>query len=186
MQIKIKKYYSSKEDFHNFYLILKQIACPHCKAIGFLILHGYLRGRDYKDYGEKITRGHRIFCNNRGYSKGCGRTFSVLASSIFKKFSIRTKDLWRFLKNAAKRLSIRKAFKPLMPYFSYSSAYRLWRKFCRCQSRIRTYLSRLCRPPKVSQSHCPATETILHLRSVFIEHLCPITAFQEHFQVSFL
>lgn len=186
MQVKIKKYYSSKEDFHRFYLILKQLPCPHCKVIGFLILHGYLKGRDYQDYGEKIIRGHRIFCSNRGHSKGCGRTFSVLASSVIKKFSIRAKDLWRFLKNAAKRPGIRKASKPLRPYFSYSSAYRLWKRFCRCQSRIRTYLSRLYQPPKVSQSDPPAYETLLHLESVFVKHPCPITAFQEHFQVSFL
>lgn len=186
MQIKIKKYYSSKEDFHRFYLILKHLQCPHCKTIGFLILHGYLKGLDYKNYGKEIERGHRIFCSNRGHSNGCGRTFSILVSNILKKLSIRAEHLWRFLKNTVKGLNIRKAFKPLSPYFAYSSAYRLWKKFCNCQSRIRTYLSRLCQPPNVSRSHHPTIETILHLKSVFKSHPCPITAFQENFQVSFL
>jgi hypothetical protein len=109
-----------------------------------------------------------------------------LASNILKRFTIRADGLWRFLKNIAKGLRIREAFKPLTSYFSYSSAYRLWRRFRRCQSRIRTYLTRLRQPPKVTPSSYPAYETILHLKSVFGKHLCPITAFQEHFQVSFL
>lgn len=186
MQIKIKKYYRSKEDFHRFYLILKQLACPHCKTIGFLILHGHLKGLDYKNYGKEIERGHRIFCSNRGHSNGCGKTFSILASNTLKRFTIQADSLWSFLKNTAKGLNIREAFRPLNVYFACSSAYRLWKIFCNCQSRIRTYLFRLCQPPNVSQSHHPAIETILHLGSIFREYPCPITAFQENFQTSFL
>ena len=35
-----------------FYKELKLIKCPHCKLIGFLILHGYLYGYDEKIYNR--------------------------------------------------------------------------------------------------------------------------------------
>lgn len=186
MSIRIKRFYSSKKDFQAFYRILKQVPCPHCRLTGCLILHGFLYGHDVGDYGEKLIRGHRIFCNNRKRSRGCGRTFSVLASNILKKFVINTTDLWQFLKNTKKGLSKKKAFKSSNLQFSESTIYRLWNKFCNRQSRIRTFLLKLCKPPKASCAYHPAVQTILHLESAFKKYSCPISAFQENFQVSFL
>ena len=56
---------------------LKERACPWCRAVGCLIRHGFLRG-----YGaaaaERVQRGWRVFCSNRGRKQGCGRTFAIL------------------------------------------------------------------------------------------------------------
>lgn len=187
MHLKTKRYYSSEEDFRQFYLNLKQLPCPHCKLTGALILHGYLCGYDEKAFNKRVIRGKRIFCNNRKkHGTGCGRTFSVLAVSMLKKFCISANSFWSFLKNVIKLANKIEALRTLKLPLSNSSAYRLWKRFSHAQSRIRSYLTRHCPKPKLPITSCPATETIVHLESVFNDSSCAISAFQERFQVSFL
>ncbi len=54
-------FYRQTEEIETIHFQLKQTACPHCKLIGFLILHGFLRGYAEKDANEKVIRGRRIF-----------------------------------------------------------------------------------------------------------------------------
>lgn len=98
MKFKAKRFCSCEEDLKRFHFQLKQTLCPYCKSIGFLNLHGYLRGYDEHDCCKMVVRGRRIFCNNRGRRTGCGRTFSILAAQIIKKFLTSAKSFWRFLK----------------------------------------------------------------------------------------
>ncbi len=187
MSIAIKRYYKSEEDFRQFYINLKQLPCPFCKLIGALILHGYLRGYGESTVNNNDVRGRRIFCNSRKrHTKGCGRTFCVLTVNIIKSFCITANSFWCFLKAAVKPMSKIEAIKIAEFPLSVSSAYRHWKRFLDCQSRIRTYLLRLCREPKLPKTSCPAIQTIEHLKSTFKHSSCPIAAFQDYFQTSFI
>lgn len=185
MKLKAKRFYSSGEDFRQFHLGLKQTSCPHCKSTGFLNLHGYLRGHDEFNYGLKIIRGRRIFCSNRGRRKGCGKTFSILAAEILKKFVIGAKSLWRFLRNIAAGLNTIESFRTSGLKFSHSTCYRLAKAFQRAQSKIRSKLLSIC-PAPCSLSKIAGIQTISHLRAAFRYAACPVFSFQQFFQSSFL
>lgn len=185
MRFTSKRFYESKEDFRQFYRSLKQTACPHCKLSGYLNLHGYLRGYDENACSGKVIRGRRIFCCGRNKRRGCGRTFSILALNVLKKFIIRADSLWGFLKNTAGGLDKKNSLCALKLSFSDSSAYRLWKRFCLAQSKIRALLLKRCSPPDVT-SRAPAIQTILHLKTAFKNSACPIAAFQGYFQADFL
>ena len=187
MNIEIKRYYKSEEDFQQFYIGLKQLPCPFCKLIGALILHGYLRGYGENSFNKDDVRGRRIFCNNRKKNtKGCGRTFCVLAVNIIKSFCITAKSFWCFLKDVAKLMNKIESSRIAQFPLCVSSVYRLWKKFLHCQSRIRTYLRRLCREPQLPETSCPAIQTIEHLKAAFCHSSCPIAAFQDYFQTPFI
>jgi len=186
MHFTSKRFYGSKEDFRQFYRSLKQTACPQCKLSGYLNLHGYLRGYDEKACAGKIIRGRRIFCCGRNKRRGCGRTFSVLAVNIIKKFIIRAHSLWGFLKNIAAGTDKKNSLRTLNLSFSDSSAYRLWKRFRLAQTKIRARLLKLCTPPVPTPSREPAIQTILHFNAAFKNTACPIAAFQEYFQADFL
>lgn len=186
MQAKVKRFYKSQEDFRQFYFTLKQTACPHCRLSGYLNLHGYLRGYAETSCYGKVIRGRRIFCCNRNRRLGCGRTFSVLAFNVLKKFIIRTESLWRFLNNIAAGKNKNNSLRSLKLGFSASSAYRLWRRFCLSQTKIRLHLLKFSSPPVLDSIRKPPVQTILHIKAAFGNASCPIAAFQDYFQLSFL
>lgn len=184
---KFKKYYSSQEEFRRFHCELKQIPCPHCGAIGALVLHGMLYGYSESSDNERIIRGRRIFCNNRkARTNGCGRTFSILRATVLRGFSISATSLWTFLKDITDLPDRLRSFRRLPVTLHESAAYRLWKRFVQGLSAIRSVLGRHCPRPKLPVARCAATQTIVHLRAVFKQASCPIAAFQERFQVSFL
>lgn len=184
---KFKKYYSTEEEFHRFHCELKQMPCPHCRLIGALNLHGCLYGYDECSVQVKIIRGRRIFCNNRkSRRKGCGRTFSILAAAVLKTFSIPAASLWNFLKGIRRPADRLPSFRKLSLPFHESAAYRLWQRFVHAQARIRSFLTRRCPRPELPVTGCAATQTIAHLRAAFKGAACPIAAFQQRFQASFL
>ncbi len=78
----------------------KLLACPHCRRIGWLIGHGFLRG--YASNGrDQRLRGRRFFCSNRNRRRGCGRTCSVLLSIFLFRRTVRALHLWRLWGAAA-------------------------------------------------------------------------------------
>lgn len=186
MRFKAKRFYRSKNDFQDLYFGLKQISCPHCKYIGTLIMHGYLRGYDEKNYGKRIIRGRRIFCSNRFKKSGCGKTFSVFKSNIIKGFNITADSLWKFLKNISNGINKFKSFKDIALSFSNTTIYRLYKRFKYQQTNIRTALSRIHLKSKTCSNKNPVVQTILHLKLAFNHLPCPISAYQIHFQKAFL
>ena len=185
MKSQPKKFYNSAEDLKQFHLRLKQTPCPHCQSVGFLNLHGYLCGYDEKTSSKKITRGRRVFCCHRNKRKGCGKTFSLLAARVLKKFIISAKSFWQFLKNILKGSNTITAFKTMGIALARSSCYRLWKIFRLRQTYIRSQLLKFF-PKPLSATHSPALETILHLGCTFNNTSCPIIAFQNKLQISFL
>jgi hypothetical protein len=59
-------FYRSAEEWNALAERLKQMPCPHCKVVGALIRHGYLRGYDDSSSQRKTIRARRIFWGNKG------------------------------------------------------------------------------------------------------------------------
>jgi hypothetical protein len=167
---------------------LKQMPCPHCKAVGTLIRHGYLRGYDECSAQQKTVRARRIFCSNRHARHGCGRTFSVWGADKIRRLSLTTLALWRFLK-AAVAGSIAAAIRVVADCRRSDRTWqRIWKRFDLGQSKIRTALSARRPPPELpAEPSCrPATQVLAHLQAAFPDANCPIAAFQHTMRTFFV
>jgi hypothetical protein len=141
---------------------LKLAQCPHCRQTGALIGHGFLRG-----YAERssalVVRGRRVFCSNRGLRPGCGRTFSVLLSTVLAGFVVRTLTLFRFASAALSGLTRRSAWLGAAGgALSLSSGYRLWRRLSGAQSWLRARLCNAASPPACG-AHEPLAQLFAHV-----------------------
>lgn len=164
---------------------LKLTACPHCRSVGNLVRHGYLRGYDEKNPRRKAIRAQRIFCSNRDRKTGCGRTFGIWQADKIRRLFLTATALWAFLKQAVSTGNKLQAFRDLDCGLSDSAPYRIWKRFTAAQSAIRTALAQFCKPPKVVAQH-PVELTLAHLEAAFDHHPNPIVAFQTKLQISFL
>jgi hypothetical protein len=163
---------------------LKQTPCPHCKAVGALIRHGFLRGFDESSSQRKTVRARRIFCSNRHARPGCGRTFSVWLADKVRRLSVTTNALWRFLQAAV--AGIAAAIRGVADCRRSERTWqRLWKRFDRGQSALRTALSARCPPPRLPTVHRPAEHVLAHLQTVF-PNADPIAAFQHSMRTFFL
>lgn len=177
---------SSQADVNGLLAQLKMTACPHCKVVGALIKHGFLRGYDQHHQRDKTVRAARVFCSNRHRATGCGRTFSVWVADKIKQLFLSAESLWQFLSRAVSSGNRLRAFRELQSGLSDSSAYHIWRRFLQAQPAIRTALASLCGPPRID-SDCPARLTLAHLSQAFSDHpLSPIAAFGVALQSFFL
>ena len=160
---------------------IKLWSCPHCRRSGTLIGHGFLSG--YEEQGQAIAqRGRRIFCSDRYRRQGCGRTFSVLASTALAGFVVRTLTVFRFVEHVLAGLTRNAAWQAAaLGAFSLSSGYRLWRRLQHAQSALRSRLCRQCAPPACPHSE-PLAALLAHLRAVLPSAACLFTAFQADFQ----
>jgi len=162
------------------------MACPHCKQVGSLIRHGFLRGFDPRHLHKKTIRARRVFCSNRNRAAGCGKTFSLWTADKIKRLFLDADSLWEFLRQAVLTGNRRQAFQSLGSRLSDSAPYRIWKRFDQAQSAIRTKLNTLCKPPKITSKH-PAELTLAHLEAAFKEHpLDPVAAFQVTLQTFFV
>jgi hypothetical protein len=166
---------------------LKQTPCPHCKVVGALIRHGYLRGYDESSPQRQTVRARRIFCSNRQARRGCGRTLSVWCADKIRRLSLTSGALWRFLHRAAAG-SIVAAIRAVDCHRSDRTWQRIWKRFDRGQSKIRTALSGRCPPPELPPlpGQRPAAHVLTHLHAAFPNALCPIAAFQHTLRTFFL
>jgi hypothetical protein len=178
-------FYRSIEEWLALAERLKQTACPHCKVVGTLIRHGYLRG--YDESQRQTIRARRVFCSNRNSRRGCGRTVSVWCADKIRRLSLTTGALWRFLQRAAAD-SISAAIRALNCHLSDRTLQRLWQRFDRGQSKIRTALSQCCPPPELlaAPGQRPALHVLAHLHAAFPDARCPIAAFQHTLRTFFV
>jgi len=182
----ISRFYRTEDQWRSIFEALKQTACPHCKAIGGLILYGFLRGYDENDHRRRSVRARRVFCNNRKtHNNGCGRTFSIWAADKIRRLSFGAISLWKVLKRIAEGSDKLGAFRQLDCTLSDSAPYRIWRRFERAQSQIRTALVGRCQAP-YSKFEQPTMQVIAHLEAAFADESCPIIAFQNQTQTFFL
>jgi hypothetical protein len=169
-------FYRREEDWVAITERLKHTSCPHCKTVGTLIRHGALYGFDDSSPQRKTIRARRIFCSNRHRRRGCGRTFSVWIADKIRRLSLTTRALWTFLQHAVVG-SIAAAIHATNCPRSDRTFQRIWKRFDRGQSAIRTAL--LGRGPPAEPARRPAAAQVLaHLQATFPHADCPIAAFQ--------
>ena len=170
---------------------LKQTRCPHCKAVGTLIRHGFLYGFDESSPQRKTVRARRIFCSNRKARRGCGRTFSVWCADKIRRLSLTAGALGRFLQGAVAG-SILAASRALDCRLCERTWQRLWKRFNQAQSQIRTALCGRCPPPESlprlpqKPTRQPAAQVLAHLQAAFPDSHCPIAAFQHTLKTFFV
>lgn len=179
--MKIQRYFKSNEEFVQYKNseIIDYVPCINCGVTGFLNWHGPLKNKCDK------KKGHRILCSKKGNCDGCGHTFSVYYSVVIINHNICAVTLWNLLSAVLENIPVY-----LIPLkkgimLSITSAYRLWNKFKLNQSHIRSYITRITSPPKLSKEKLPEIQCITHLKSAFSEGVCPIADFQYKFQISF-
>lgn len=195
---KAPRFYRNAEDWSVVAERLKLTPCPHCKVVGMLIRHGFLRGFDDGSPPRVTLCARRVFCSNRQARRGCGRTFSVRLADRIRRLVLTTGALWRFLRRAAAGgivAAIRAAECPL----SDRTWQRLWKRFDQAQCMIRTALSTRCPPPQWPPLPPPAAppsaatprrpaaaQVLAHLHAAFPDADCPIAAFQQTLQTPFV
>jgi len=183
--LELPRYVQSEDAFAGVRLQLKFFPCPSCNRVGCLILHGFLYGYQNKDGG---IRGKRVFCSNRNLRTGCGRSFSIIFSSIIKQITITAESVWNFIRliDIGKGKTIVHAFRQvLQDICSHRTAYRLRKRFIRGQSSIRSFLNRIIPHPPLNSGD-PSRQTIAHLEAAFPTASNPIAAFQTFFQHAFM
>jgi hypothetical protein len=159
---------------------LKCTACPHCKAVGTLNRHGSLHGFDDSTPPRKTLRARRIFCSNRHRRPGCGRTVSVWLADKIRRLSLNTRTLWTFLQHAVAR-TLTEAVQATRCSLGNRTFQRIWTRFDRAQSAIRTALSGRGPPPELPAAFArrpAAAQVLAHLQAAFPQADCPIAAFQ--------
>jgi hypothetical protein len=159
---------------------LKLTPCPHCRTVGTLIRHGVLTGFDDSS-ARKTVRARRIFCSNRHRRGGCGRTVSVWFADKIRRLSLATRTVWTFLQRAVAG-SIAAAIRAIKSSRSDRTLRRVWARFQRNQTAIRTALLSRGPPPDApaaSSRRTAAAQVLAHLSSTFPQADCPIAAFQQ-------
>lgn len=173
-------FYRRDEDWIAIVERLKQTSCPHCKTVGMLIRHGVLTGFDDGNPQRQAIRARRVFCSNRHRRRGCGRTFSVWLADKIRRLSLTTRTLWTFLRRAVVGTIAAATHATDCPR-SDRTFQRIWKRFDRGQSAIRTALSGRGPPPELpTEPACrlAAAQVLAHLRATFPHDDCPIAAFQ--------
>jgi hypothetical protein len=178
---RIKKFVEDRKQLDDYRLSAKQLECPHCRRVGNLIGHGFLKGYAERTQ-EREVRGRRFFCSNRFRRRGCGRTFSVLLASVMKRFVVRARLLSRFAEAVLQGRTRRAAWaQAASGALSLSTGYRLWRRLTLAQSRLRTLAAQLAAPPASSAAE-PFGQLLSHLRCAVGEADCVFEGFQSAFQ----
>jgi hypothetical protein len=171
-------FYRNTEEWNAIAQRLKQTPCPHCQVVGALIRHGALYGFDDSNPHRKTLRARRIFCSNRQARPGCGHTFSVWAADKIRRLGLTTGGLWRFLQRAVAD-GLLAAIRGIHCHLSDRTLQRIWKRFHRGQSKIRTALFGRCPPPELPAEHRPAAQVLAHLQAAFPDAPCPIASFQQ-------
>ena len=142
-----------------------------------LIGHGLLIG--YAELGsERVVRGRRLLCSQRGRRSGCGRTFSLRIASVIAGFTVRTGTLSRLLLAVVGGSCIKAAWEHhVSSGLTLGSGYRLWRRLVLAQSHLRSALCRLGPPPSCAHSQ-PLAQLASHLQQTLGSTACLFAAFQ--------
>jgi hypothetical protein len=177
-------YVTSAVEYDKHKSRLKLVPCPHCRVVGCLIRHGYLKGHG-DNVNDEVPRGWRIFCSDRNLRKGCGRTYSILLAKFIFRHMVSAPWLWQLLQGLRRGMSVKAAWEKIASPFTLETGYRLRQAFARSQTFIRSMLLRVGAPPKLNAAE-PEWQLIDHLRFAFPKSGCPVADFQVRFQAAFL
>jgi len=167
-----------------WFLSLKQKACPYCGRIGTLNRHGSLYGNDPAHGSNRVFRGRRAYCSNRGNRPGCGRSFSVLLAEFIPRHSLTASLLQGVLDGVEGGRTIKSAWERLKTKLALETFYHFLQRLRRVHDRVRCLLSSLL--PAPSTTHRAAfPQTLAHLRGAFPGSACAVAAFQCRLQKAF-
>lgn len=178
------QFYRDEEEWITIAERLKQTSCPHCKSVGTLNRHGTLSGFDDSNPQHKTIRARRVYCNKRRRHPGCGRTFSVWIPNKVRRLSFTTRTLWTFLQRAVVgsiAAAIRDTIHATKCHRSDRTFQRIWNRYDRGQSAIRTALLGRGPPPELPAALAcrpAAAQVLAHLQTAFPQADCPVAAFQ--------
>lgn len=176
-------FFRTKDEIEVFLDHLFSVICPFCGAVGTVIRHGFIRwSHSPEDCG---IRAWRIRCKKSAQRNGCGKTWSIRTGDTLARRSFCARQLWAFLSELQQARSIRSAWIAAKIPLTLDSGYRLYRHLHRCQSVLRTHLCARAPPPE-ERTGVPLLQVFHHLKEAFGLATCRISAYQEHFQRSFL
>ena len=176
-------FFRTREEIEVFLDHLSSLICPFCGAVEVVIRHGTIRWSHSPE--QCGIRAWRIRCKKSPKRNGCGATWSIRVGDSLPRRSFSAQQLWTFLSELQQARSIKHAWEQSNFPLSLDSGYRLYRRLCRCQSVLRT---RLCAraPPPEGRTGVPLFQVFHHLKKAFAVATCHISAYQVHFQRSFL
>ncbi|MFO0814272.1 MAG: hypothetical protein U0796_13680 [Gemmatales bacterium] len=166
-------FYRTEAEWTQWVERLKLMPCPHCQVAGTLNRHGILMG--YDESQRQVLRARRVYCSNRHSQRGCGRTFSVWLADKIRRLSLSTHVVWRFVREVIAG-SLAAATRAMAYERSDRTWQRLWKRFQRAQSTLRSALIKRCPSPTLSANR-PEAQVIAHLQATFPVD-CPLAAFQ--------
>ena len=164
---------------------LDLLPCPHCHTTGCLNRHG-LRTRFDQKTGKNSISNARVYCNNRGNMRGCGRTYPVFLIDRLYGYIVSCQTLWAFLLQLLAGHTIKDAWESCNSTFCLDTGYKLRQAFIRNQPHIRTLLNRTGPPQNLNHISDPLLQTIRHMDSAFSSSSCPISAFHLKFETPFM
>ena len=176
-------FFRTQEEIEGFLDQLPSLICPFCGAVGVVIRHGFIRWSDSPE--QCGIRAWRLRCKKSPERNGCGATWSVRLGDSLLRRAFSAQQLWAFLAELMKACSIKQAWERANFPLSLESGYRLYRRLCRCQCVLRTHLFARAPPPE-GRTGVPLFQVFQHLKEAFALATCHISAYQVHFQRSFL
>lgn len=180
MRLSAPRFVSDLKALEALSSLVKTIACPHCRQVGALVGHGWLRG--YAEHGgAQVVRGRRLLCSARFRRAGCGRTVSVWLETTLPRFTVRTATLSALLEAVVSGESKKAAWERLEAGLSLRSVYRLWARLLAAQSHMRTALCALTEPPPSTDPR-PIAQLLGHLQQAFGGAGCVLAGFQYRIQ----
>ena len=178
----MRVFFRTRAEIEQFLASLHLLSCPFCGAVGTLIRHGYIRWCHSPT--KSGIRAWRIRCKKSPHRRGCGRAPSIRLGDVLPRRCFTAKQLWAFIRALQQARSVKRAWELAAIPLSLDTGYRLYRHLNQCQSVLRTHLFARAPPPKV-KTGVPLFQVFAHLKEAF-GCGCPVSAYQEHFQRSFL
>lgn len=178
----MRVFFRTRAEIEQFLAGLHLLHCPFCGAAGTLIRHGYIRW--FHSPTKSGIRAWRIRCKKSAQRHGCGRAPSVRLGDALPRRCFTARQLWAFIRALQQVRSVKRAWELAAIPLSLDTGYRLYGHLNRCQSVLRTHLFARAPPPRV-KTGVPLFQVFEHLKEAFGSG-CPVSAYQEHFQRSFL
>lgn len=161
----------------------KLVACEHCRRVGWLVGHGRVLGYAERS-SERVVRGRRLFCSDRGRRGGCGRTVAVRLASVIVRHVVRANTWFALFVALAHGARCAAAWRALSA-MSLRTGYRLRDRLAHARHALRTTLLSRAPPPEASSASADA-QLVAHLRAILGADTGSFDRYQHTFQRSLL
>lgn len=136
-------YYPSLQAIEQATMQLDLAPCAHCGKTHQLVSHGYIYKKQVG--AEPLAVGKRVFCSNRTYHKGCGRTVQLYMDATVRYLHHGGGAVVAFLMSLVAGMSIERAYMHAADGASTPrNAYRWLDRLC---AQLSSYRSLFHQPP---------------------------------------